>query len=64
MSADLAAGDVVLLGEGCRITLVHKTGSRARLVIEAPNSVTVRIDRQERPAAAIDIGVVAKPALA
>ncbi len=54
--ADLAAGDTVLLGEHFRLRLVKKTGAKARLLIEAPSMVAVKIDRGphdqgEQPAA-------------
>lgn len=46
--ADLAAGDTVLLGEHFRLRLVKKTGAKARLLIEAPSMVAVKIDRSAR----------------
>ena len=38
---ELVAGDCALIG-GARITLVEKSGKRARIVIEAPSEVTIQ----------------------
>lgn len=38
---ELAAGDAALIG-GARITLVEKSGKRARIVIEAPSAVQIQ----------------------
>ncbi|MFA9283769.1 hypothetical protein ACCQ08_03220 [Comamonas sp. SY3] len=38
---ELAAGDAALIG-GARITLVEKSGKRARIVIEAPSTVQIQ----------------------
>lgn len=38
---ELAAGDCALIG-GARITLVEKSGKRARIVIEAPREVQIQ----------------------
>ena len=38
---ELVAGDCALIG-GALITLVEKSGKRARIVIEAPSEVTIQ----------------------
>ena len=38
---ELAAGDSALIG-GARITLVEKSGKRARIVVQAPSGVQIQ----------------------
>lgn len=37
---ELAAGDSALIG-GARITLVEKSGKRARIVVQAPSGIPI-----------------------
>ena len=39
-SIELTAGESALIG-GTRITLVHKSGKRARIVVQAPEQVQI-----------------------
>ena len=39
-SIELTAGESALIG-GTRITLVHKSGKRARIVVQAPSGIPI-----------------------
>lgn len=44
---DLSSGDTISLDEGrIKVTLEHKSGSRARLKIQADDSIAIAVNRE------------------
>ena len=50
MRFDLAHGDTLSIDDGrVRLTMEQKSGSRARLKIQAEDSIVISLDDKERP---------------
>ncbi len=50
MRFDLSIGETLNIGEGTiKVTLEQKSGSRARLKVQADDGVLVGLDREELP---------------
>ncbi len=45
LTIDVEPGDCLMLGDGIRIEIQHKTGRLARLVVVAPRTVKVQRER-------------------
>lgn len=47
LTTDLRVGESISIGNDVTVTLDHKDGQRARLVIDAPATVAVRFPKRE-----------------